>query len=293
MSCPDDNELAQLVDGSLTGTRRDVVERHLDGCDACTHLVGELAWVVAPARQAPPGYRLASTIDETTWDAIDTKHDRRVVLAFGTRVDRALLDVTHPNVVRVYEIGEVAGEPFVASEHVTERAPLALATWQHALAGLAALHRAGITHALAPERVFVEGERVVVGGFASPLARSSGYLAREVLEGAAPTPASDQASACIAIYEVLAGTKPFAGATVGALAVAMSSPPEPRGIERGIYAVLARGLDPDPARRWPSIDALAAALAHPPRNRVAVIAVAIAVAAAAVIAAAIAACGAA
>jgi hypothetical protein len=41
--------------------------------------------------------------------------------------------------------------------------------------------------------------------------------------------------------------------------------------------VLARGLDPDPARRWPSIDALAAALARPPRSRVAVAVVAAAV----------------
>jgi hypothetical protein len=280
MSCPDDNELAQLVDGTLTAARRTVVERHLDACSACTHLVAELAWIVAPARQAPPGYRLTTAIDDDTWHAIDTRHDREVVLALDVAIDRAVLDVQHPNVARVYEVGE----SFVAYEPLVKRAPSTLATWQQALQGLAALHRAGVTHAVTPARVFVDGERVVIG-FAHPPDRASGYLAREVLEGAPPTTASDQVAVCIAIYEALAGAKPFAGATVGALAVAMTALPEAPDFERRIWAVLARGLDPDPARRWPSIDALAAALARPPRSRVAVVAVAVAITVAAVVAA--------
>jgi hypothetical protein len=195
-------------------------------------------------------------------------------------IDRAVLDVQHPNVARVYEVGE----SFVAYEPLAKRARPTLATWQQALQGLAALHRAGVRLALSPARVFADGERVVIG-FAHPPDRASGYLAREVLEGAPPTTASDQVAVCIAIYEALAGVKPFAGATVGALAVAMTALPEPPDFDRRIWAVLARGLDPDPARRWPSIEALAAALARPPRSRVAVVAVAVAITVAAVVAA--------
>jgi len=147
------------------------------------------------------------------------------------------------------------------------------------LDGLAAIHRAGLVHGrLTPEHVFVADGRPVIGGFARPVARTSGYLAAEVLEGKQATASSDQASACIALYELLAGHRPFAGATPGALAVAMTSPPDPAGIDRAVYRTLQRGLAADPARRWPDVVALANALAAPARRsfRVAVAMIAIA-----------------
>jgi hypothetical protein len=254
MTHPDDNELAQLVDDALDADARARIESHLDGCDLCTQLVAELAWLVTPVRAAPPGYRLIRALDPATFVAESA--DGTVALGFGARV--AAID--HPNVVRIYQSGVLDGEPFVATA-LLDRGPF---DWRKALAGLAALHRAGTLLAITPDHVLGDG---VVGNFAKPVARDSGYLAREVLEGAAPTRASDQTSACVSIYEHLTGEKPFSGATVGALAVAMSAPPEPRTLDRRVYSVLARGMHPDPARRWPSIDALAAALAKPPRSK--------------------------
>jgi hypothetical protein len=287
-ACPDDNELTQLVDGSIADAARARIERHLDACRTCTRLVGELAWVVAPPRDAPPGYRLGRAIDAATWEA---EHgDRRVSIGFAPHVDARLGSVRHPNVIAVHVIGTLGDEQFVVTELVrtTVRDTRAtLAVWQQALAGLAALHRASIVHgAFSPDAVFVDGARVLVGGFANAPSRTAGYLAPEQLENRPATARSDQFSACVALYEALANKKPFTGATPGALAVAMSSPPEPPAeLDRRLYTVLARGLAADPAKRWPDVEALAAALARPRRPRapfvaagVALVATAIAVA---------------
>ena len=47
---------------------------------------------------------------------------------------------------------------------------------------------------------------------------------------------------------------------MAALVEAMRERPALPRRQRALFAVLARGLDPDPARRWPDVDALSAAL---------------------------------
>ena len=48
MTCPDENLLARLLDGTLPAAGRVDIERHLDGCASCSGLVTELAAVLAP-----------------------------------------------------------------------------------------------------------------------------------------------------------------------------------------------------------------------------------------------------
>jgi hypothetical protein len=283
--CPDDNVLAQLVDGTIAEAARTRVERHLDACPTCTRLVGELAWVVAPPRDVPPGYRLVRAIDAATWEA--QRGEARVAIGFAPHLDLRLATVRHPNVVAIHETGTLGDEHFVVTELALATPPSTLAGWQHALAGLAALHRANIVHgAISPACVFAVADRVLVGGFATPQSRVAGYLAPEQLANQPATARSDQFSACVSIFEALANKKPFTGATPGALAVAMSSPPEPpAALDRRLYAVLARGLAADPAKRWPDVAALAAALASPPRARAPFVAAGVALVATAIAAA--------
>ncbi len=276
--CPDANVLAQLVDGALTDVERAPVERHLDDCGACDDLVAELAWIIAPPRSAPPGYRLRRQLDATTWEAEDARDGGRVVLRFGLGCDPARLTVAHPNLLAVHEVGTLAGERFLAHELVAmtarewcDAAPRGadeiLRVWRLALTGLVACHRAGLALGqVSPDHVWVAtDDRVLVAGFGPALARGSGYLALDQLRGAAPTPASDQFSACVSIWEALAGQRPFAGATTGALAVTLASPPDlPAGGDRRVYEVLARGLVAEPGRRWPDVAALLAALGRVP-----------------------------
>lgn len=56
MVCPDEDTIAQLIQGLLSGDERARLEQHLDGCAACTELVAELGKAFGPEtqRSAPP-----------------------------------------------------------------------------------------------------------------------------------------------------------------------------------------------------------------------------------------------
>jgi len=217
----------------------------------------------------------------------DREYQARLV-----REARALARLRHPNVVAVYDLGQASdGELFVALELIdgaSARAWLAaaprrpaeiLAVWRKVADGLAAAHHAGIVHRdLKPDNVFVASDgRVVLGDFGlASLAADGGsttltasgqilgtplYMPLEQLRGGAATARSDQFALCVCLWEALIGERPFrAGGTIAALVVAMREPPRLAARHRGTLAVLARGLDPDPDRRWPDVGALTRAL---------------------------------
>ena len=145
-----------------------------------------------------------------------------------------------------------------------------LALWRAVVRVIAEDHRAGKVHGgLTPDQVLV-GERDQIKLVASRYPNlAPAYLAPELLRRAPPTPHSDQFALCVSIWEALAGKRPFSGATVGALAVTMMSPPlPPPGVDRSVVAALVRGLAPDPMNRWPDLEALLARLeARPVRYR--------------------------
>lgn len=159
--------------------------------------------------------------------------------------------------------------------------------------GLAAAHAAGLVHRdMKPDNVLVgvDGRvRVLDFGLArlhdrtgteipgheaallatGGLAGTPAYMAPEQFLGSPPDARSDQFSLCVALYEGLYGRRPFAGETVAALIDAVTrgeprSPPPERRVPLRIARVVMRGLARDPARRWPSIDALVAALERGP-----------------------------
>jgi serine/threonine protein kinase len=240
------------------------------------------------------------------WEAEDTNLGRRVALKFVrpdddtvgerrarlVREARALAQLRHPNVVSVYDVGDAGRELFLALELVVgtdartwRTLPRStadiLGVWRQVASGLAAVHRAGIVHRdIKPDNVLVADDgRVLLGDFGlatdrfepeiGATAGTSIYMAYEQLVGQPATPKSDQYALCVSIWEALVGTRPFVGPTLAATAIAMERRLEPPANMRPhIYAALARGLDPDPARRWPTIDALIAALDGATRKRI-------------------------
>jgi tetratricopeptide (TPR) repeat protein len=88
------------------------------------------------------------------------------------------------------------------------------------------------------------------------------YMAPEQYRGAAPDPRTDQFAFCVTAWQALAGERPFKGQSLDELREAVSGGVAhlPAKLPGHVRAVLARGLDPDPARRWPSLDALLAEL---------------------------------
>jgi eukaryotic-like serine/threonine-protein kinase len=208
------------------------------------------------------------------------------------REARALARLRHPNVVAIHDLDQSGdGELFLAMELIdgtTARAWRAgsprttadvLAVWHTVADALTAAHRAGIVHRdLKPDNVFIARDgRVVIGDFGlasmaagggSTTLTASGqlvgtplYMPLEQLQGGTATARSDQFALCVCLWEALVGARPFRGAgTMASLIMAMRDRPAVPIRRRGLLAVLARGLDPDPARRWPDIPALIAAL---------------------------------
>jgi hypothetical protein len=97
------------------------------------------------------------------------------------------------------------------------------------------------------------------------------YMAPEQHRGERADARSDQFSFCVALYHALYGAWPFPGKTAVALADAviagrMQPPPRGRRVPVRLRRLLARGLRTDPAERYPSMAALLAELAAPPRS---------------------------
>ena len=199
-----------------------------------------------------------------------------------------LAAVAHPNVVPVYDVLIEGAEVSIVMELVegetltdwlgsaTRADREILSVFTQAGQGLVAAHRAGIVHRdFKPSNVVIGDDgrpRVVDFGIArfvgadpptpttatlrggtSSHAGTPRYAAPEQFRGDA-TAASDQFSFCVALFEALCGEHPFAGCD-------NTRPRRPlparwRALPRHVRRVLARGLDPDPAHRWPSMDVL-------------------------------------
>jgi len=95
------------------------------------------------------------------------------------------------------------------------------------------------------------------------------YMAPEQWTGGTVGPAADQFAFCVALWEALTGERPFKGDTVEELksevkrgAESLDQSKLPRRLRR----TLVRGLDPDPAKRWPSMDVLIGRIARADRS---------------------------
>ena len=219
------------------------------------------------------------------------------------REARAMATVTHPNVVTVHDLGVFEGHPYVAMEFVEgttlrgwvgardRRADEVLEAFCAAGAGLVAAHERGLVHRdFKPDNVLVGKDgRVCVTDFglvrwaeaadvaaeAAPsslptertqtgaLVGTPAYMAPEQLRGRVADARSDQYSFCIALWEALAGQRPFRGPTTAALLVAMESErPVSDRIPRHLLPTLLRGLSFDPSARFESMSELLGKLEH-------------------------------
>jgi len=98
------------------------------------------------------------------------------------------------------------------------------------------------------------------------------YMAPEGLLGRATDARADLFGWCVTCWEALHGERPFAGETLGELtrnvAAGRRRPPPPgHDVPAALRRVLERGLEADPGRRYPTMDALLAALASIQRQR--------------------------
>ncbi|MEM9453810.1 MAG: tetratricopeptide repeat protein [Myxococcota bacterium] len=262
----------------------------------------------------------------TVLEAFDRTLDRRVAVKVlhrdlgerhTTRLMReaqAMAKLSHPNVVQVYEVGEVEGRAFVAMELVRGQTPREWLQqqprpdWRACVemfislgAGLSAAHARGLVHRdFKPRNAIIDeegrprlldfglarqadteddasntllpvGARVDTDALDTPLTRTGAvlgtpaYMSPEQIKGHEADARSDQFSFCVSLYEAVYGERPFAGRGMKALLMAMAAGqirPAPREsrVPTALRTVLLRGLSFEPERRWPSMEALLAAL---------------------------------
>ncbi len=200
--------------------------------------------------------------------------------------------VAHPNVCRVFDLGEAGGRPFLSMEYVDGedlgtlltrigRLPpdKAVQIAREVCAGLAAAHAAGILHRdLKPSNVMIDGRghaRLTDFGLATwaegvgtedALAGTPAYMAPEQLAGKAPSRASDIYALGLVLYEMFTGRRAFTATTWAdqRQQKQTTTPSNPSqlapGIDPAVERVIQRCLSPDPAQRPSSVAAVAASL---------------------------------
>ena len=216
------------------------------------------------------------------------RHDPVRLAQFHNEV-RTARQVSHPNVCRVYDIGEADGLLYLSMEYVDGedlatslrrigRFPEDKATdiARQLCAGLAAAHQRGVIHRdLKPANVMLDGAgrvRVMDFGLAAigtveeVRAGTPAYMAPEQLLGRGVTARSDIFALGLVLYELFTGRRAFTAATVGDLVsqheTRSMTPPSTivSALEPGIERAILLCLEPDPDRRPASALAVSAAL---------------------------------
>jgi tetratricopeptide (TPR) repeat protein/predicted Ser/Thr protein kinase len=331
--CLDDETAALVVTHGLSDEALAEIDAHVDGCEECFALLAALAETITPVPEASepdapddgrdsaraPVWKRGSRVGRyllveqvgsggmgTVFAAEDPALGRTIAVKLvrtTLRSDRSndnllaearmMAQLSHPNVVPVYDVGSQDEFVFLAMElidgaNLREWLLAQKRSWQEvqrvfleAGKGLVAAHRAGLVHRdFKPDNVLVgKNGRVVVTDFGlahstlSPSDLVAGtlvYMAPEQRDGQVADARSDQFSFCVALSEALTGERP------------RSNQRDAR-IPAWLARIVARGMSPHPGERFPSMEALLAALARDPgrvRRRAAIAACVLAVGAA-------------
>ena len=195
---------------------------------------------------------------------------------------RALGQLSHPNIVAVFDVGEVDGLPFIVMEYVsgsslkqrierTGALPLADAVrlTDGIASGLAFAHSRGIIHAdLKPSNILLDQNdqpKICDFGIArTPMEDSESpqlfatalYVAPERVEGRPASVASDVYGLGLVVYEMLVGKPPFTSANAAVLLRDhVVRPPVPPShlrpsLPKDVDTVVLKALAKDPALRY-------------------------------------------
>ncbi len=205
---------------------------------------------------------------------------------------RVAREVSHPNVCRVYDVGEAEGRAFLSMEFVDGEDLASLLRRigrlpqekgveiaRQLCAGLAALHERGVVHRdLKPANVMLDGRgrvRLTDFGLAAVAEEVGGrevragtpaYMAPEQLRGERVDVRSDLFALGLVLYEIFTGKRAFVADTPAELQRLHrdSSPKSPSthlpDLDPVIERVISRCLEMDPAERPSSALMVAAAL---------------------------------
>jgi class 3 adenylate cyclase len=200
--------------------------------------------------------------------------------------------ITHPNVLRTFDFGDLGGLPYISMEYVrgvtlrylldsSGRLPYSagLRLAKQLCAGLGAAHAQGVIHRdIKPENLILDNAgnaKLMDFGIARPVKRAAPgqtqagfvvgtpqYLAPEQLEGREADQRADIYAVGVVLYEVFTGQRPFeAENPVKIILKHLNEAPAPpsthwREIPPALERLILRCLEKDPARRFASANDL-------------------------------------
>jgi hypothetical protein len=209
----------------------------------------------------------------------------------------------HPHVVRIYEVAEAAGRPYIVMEHLAGgtvadafrvgavRREETLRWLAEAASALDYAHGRGVVHrGIKPGNLLLGLDRSLhVADFgitrlptqeafsgSAHLLGTAAYLAPEQVLGAPASAASDRYALAVVAFEMMVGQRPFTAGQYAAVAGQHTDdPPAARADHRTqsgpVDAVLARGMAKRPEDRWATagafVDALVVAVTQPTQTR--------------------------
>lgn len=326
-ACPDERLLLRVTLGERSEDELALLEAHLDTCADCRRIVAAAASEeTLPASDSFPAIQVGALVGRYVVEGIlgvggmgivyaarDPSLGRAVALkllrtghdgASNARLERearTMAQLSHPNLVPVFELGTWEGRVFLAMEFIDG---VALDDWSKAHPrstsevlqtlieagrGLAAAHAAGVVHRdFKPGNVLIgrdgrvrvtdfglarmqpnEGAAVVPGMTvtqAGALLGTLAYMSPEQLAGEVVDARSDQFSFCVTLAEALGGTRPFPAKNQAALQVALRGAPQLSRVPSRFRRVLAQGLSFNRDARFASMEALFQALRRAQRR---------------------------
>ncbi len=202
--------------------------------------------------------------------------------------------VSHPNVCRIYDIGESEiGVPYVSMEYIdgkplgnliSQGGPLSLREGvplaRQVLDALSAAHKVNVIHRdLKPDNIMITKDgRAVIMDFGLSLSEDSRrvtqagsvigtphYMAPEQVRGQNVDPRADLYAIGVILFRMFTGRLPFSGGIIEILRGHLETPPpRPRELNPGIpellEGIILTALEKDPARRFASAEAFLLAL---------------------------------
>jgi len=211
--------------------------------------------------------------------------DEQFVARFR-REAQAAANLTHPNIVNVYDVGQdgdlhyivmefIAGQSL--KELITRNAPLpieqAISIGAQILAGLEYAHRSGLIHRdIKPQNVLITndgGVKVTDFGIAKSVSDlglteagqalgTAHYFSPEQAKGERVVPQSDIYAVGVTLYEMLTGRLPFESDNAVGLAYKHISEPPPSvrllnpGVPSRLEAIIMKALAKEPQQRYPN-----------------------------------------
>lgn len=214
----------------------------------------------------------------------------------------AAVKLNHPNIVTVYEFGEVETTRYIAMEllkgqtlrdRISSGGPLTaremLPILDDISSALDHAHSSRIIHRdIKPDNIFLVGDgRAKLTDFgiarridqvcftnAGSFAGTPAYMSPEQLAGGTTDERSDIFSLGVTVYEALAGRRPFGGDSIPKVVhnITHSSPQEMVDAPRALERVILRALSKDPSARYQSardfFDAFRLAVTEPASSAV-------------------------